>query len=212
MPKHTPSQPAPKPEPDDIEFSSPGVYSIHNPVAPHQTTDTPELEQDESLGTVGQPKRVLLRTPASINMHYSQLLSQARREVCIYSYELDPALYDNDETYAQCKNFLLAHERNRLRILIRDSTLIAQHGHRLIALSERLHSRCQIKRVNSEHDFSDNYWMAIDNQALLLRQCETDKQASVYYYDPVLALKKQQEFNAMWSVAQSDVNLRRMPL
>ncbi|MDM7857317.1 histone acetyltransferase HPA2 [Thiopseudomonas acetoxidans] len=210
MPKTIPPQAQTPEDLGDIEFNSPGVFSVHNPTAP--TYSAPVTDGDEAVATIGQAKRVLLTSMDAVRTHSIHLISQAKRELCIYSLEFEPWLYDNDETYQYCKEFLLAHERNRLRILLRDTSRIVQEGHRLLPLAERLHSRCQIRRVNSEHPFSDNYWLDVDQQALLLRQAETPKQASAYYYDPALAQKKHAEFEAMWSVARLDVNLRRMPL
>jgi len=210
MPDKTPPV---SPEPEelaDIEFSSPGVFSVHNPTA--HTYNAPVTDGDESVGTIGQAKRVLLTSVDSIRTHSIHLLSQAKRDICIYSLELESWLYDNDETYQYCKDFLLAHERNRLRILLCDTSRIIQSGHRLLPLAQRLHSRCEIRLVNNEHHFADNYWLTVDQQALLLRRADTEKQASAHYYDPVLAQRKQLEFEAMWSVARLDINLRRMPL
>jgi len=210
MPKTIPPRPETPEEHNTIEFSSPGVFSINNPTA--HTYNPPVTDEHETVATLGQTKRVLLTTIDAVRTHSNHLISQVKRELCIYSLEFESWLYDNDETYQYCKEFLLAHERNRLRILLRDTSRIVQEGHRLLPLAERLHGRCQIRRVNSEHPFSDNYWLDVDQQALLLRQAETPKQASAYYYDPALAQKKHAEFEAMWSVARLDVNLRRMPL
>lgn len=211
---HKPSAPDDKPVDDldlelpAIEFVAQGSFSIHNP----DTSSAPEswLAADHQLGGC----RELLRAEGvdAVRSHTLALLQQAQHRLCIYSHDLEPWLYNHSCIAKACSILLLAHPKKTLRILLRDTTRITREGHVLLALSQRLISRCSIRKVNTEYDYADDAWLIADNCGLLVRKAQQLSHAVVYYNDPARVQQNQRLFNAMWDVSYSDVNLRSMPL
>lgn len=191
-----------------IEFIAQGSFSIHNPDT--SSIPTPWIAADYQLGDC----RELLKANGvdAVRSHTLALLQQAKHSLCIYSPDLESWLYNHSCIANACSALLLAHPKKTLRILLRDTTRIAREGHILLALSQRLSSRCSIRKVNTEYDYADDAWLIADNCGLLVRKAQQLSHAVVHYNDPSRVLQSQRLFNAMWNVSQSDVNLRSMPL
>lgn len=190
---------------DVIEFVSPGTFSIHNPET--RRNDTPVARQAEQ-STVSHR----LHEATAFSHHSLQLIQQARRHICIYSTDLEPWLYGTAEMFQACKTFLLAHSQNHLQVLLQDSTRIARDGHPLLPLIERLSSRASIRTVHPEHEWFEGCWLSTDQPALLIRHTADSYAGHVFYCDRARHWQQQLKFEAMWSVALPDINLRRMPL
>ena len=209
-----PSAPDNKPEDDldlelpAIEFVAQGSFSIHNP--DNSGSTDPWLAANYQLGE----HRELVKADGvdAVRSHTLALLQQAQHSLCIYSPDLEPWLYNHSCIAAACSTLLLAHPKKNLRILLRDTTRIAREGHVLLALSQRLSSRCSIRKVNTEYDYADDAWLIADNCGLLVRKAQQLTQAVVHYNDPARVQQNQRLFNAMWDVSDSDINLRSMPL
>ncbi|QEY58754.1 histone acetyltransferase HPA2 [Pseudomonas sp. C27(2019)] len=191
-----------------IEFVAQGSFSIHNPDSDSSPAAWPAA--DYQLGDY----RELLRIDGidAVRSHTLALLQHAQHSLCIYSPDLEPWLYNHSSISAACSALLLAHPQKKLRILLRDTTRIAREGHVLLALSQRLSSRCSIRKVNTEYDYSDDAWLIADNCGLLVRKAQQLTRAVVYYNDPARVRQSQRVFDAMWDVSRSDVNLRSMRL
>ncbi|HHX35956.1 MAG TPA: histone acetyltransferase HPA2 [Gammaproteobacteria bacterium] len=211
---HKPSAPDNKPVDDQelelpaIEFVAQGSFSIHNP-----NTSRPSSSWEPADYLLGK-QRELIKAHArdELRSHTLALLQQAQHSLCIYSPDLEHWLYNHSCIQQACSTLLLAHPKNSLRILLHDTSKIVREGHALLSLSHRLSSRCQIRKVNLEHEYSDDAWLIADDCGLLVRKAQQLSQGVVYYHDPARVQQSQRLFNAMWDVSHSDVNLRSMPL
>lgn len=193
----------------EIEFVAQGTFSIHNP----ETSSAP-ITWAAAEFKLGGEQRELIKAEDidAVRSHTLSLLQQAQGSLCIYSPDLEPWLYNHSCIQQACSAFLLAHPKNTLRILLRDTTRIARDGHALLALSHRLSSRCSIRKVNTEHDYAEDAWLIADDCGLLARKAQQLHKAVVYYHDPARVQQSLRAFNAMWAVSQTDVNLRSMPI
>lgn len=211
---HKPS--APDPRLDDqpacelpaIEFVAQGSFSIYNPDNSRPATAWQPAAQQPRQNT--QPLRI--SGIASLRSHTLALIQQAQHNLCIYSSDLEPWLYNHSCIQHACTQLLLSNPRNSLRILLHDSSRISREGHRLLALSQRLSSRCHIRTVNLDHAYAQDFWLSADDCGLLVRQAQQLQTGMVYYHDPARALQNLRLFNAMWDVSRADINLRSMPL
>ena len=193
----------------DIEFVAQGTFRIHNP-----DTSSAPITWAAAAFKLGGEQRALITADDmhAIRSHTLSLLQQAQGSLCIYSPDLEPWLYNHSCIQKACSAFLLAHPKNTLRILLRDTSRIARDGHALLALSHRLSSRCSIRKVNTEYDYAEDAWLIADDCGLLARKAQQLHKAVVYYHDPARVQQSQRAFNAMWDVSQTDVNLRSMPI
>ncbi|MDY0248750.1 MAG: histone acetyltransferase HPA2 [Pseudomonas sp.] len=211
---HKPSTPDSKAVDDQdielpaIEFVAQGRFSIHNP-----DTSNSSNPWDAAQYTLGEQRDLIkIEGIDALRSHTLALLQQARRNLCIYSPDLEACLYNHSCIQQACSSFLLAHPKNTLRILLLDTAGIARDGHALLALSQRLSSRCSIRKVNLEHDYAEEAWLIVDDCGLLVRKTQQLHKGVVYYNDPARTQQSQRFFNAMWNVSESDVNLRSMPI
>lgn len=191
-----------------IEFVAQGTFSIHNP----DTGSSPSAWSAAEYRLGEQRDLIRIEGIDALRSHSLALLQQAQSRLCIYSSDLEAWLYNHSCIQQACSAFLLAHPKNTLRILLRDTTRIARDGHTLLTLSHRLSSRCSIRKVNTAHDYAEDAWLIADDCGLLARKAEQLHKGVVYYHDPARVQQSQRVFNAMWDVSQSDVNLRSMPI
>lgn len=191
-----------------IEFVAQGTFTIHNP-----DTSSRSSHWEPATQLLGQDSELIQAEDMdAVRRHTLALLQQAQNSLCIYSPDLEPWLYNHACIQHACSALLIAHPKKSLRILLRDTSRITREGHVLLALSHRLSSRCTIRVVNTEYDYSEDAWLIADNCGLLQRKAQQLHKGVVYYQDPARVQQSQTLFNAMWDVSQSDVNLRSMPL
>ncbi|SDL86981.1 histone acetyltransferase HPA2 [Pseudomonas indica] len=188
-----------------IEFQSPGRFAVHNP-----QPDLPEAEAWESapflLGRHGSLER--FAQPHEARAHALALLSQAQRSINLYSDDLEPWLYHHSSIQDVCTRFLLVHPRNRLRILLRDTTRAVRDGHRLITLARRLSSNCQIRKLHPDYPTEESAYLLIDDRGLLLRPQLDQYAGYALYNDPGRVRLRQAQFNQAWDTSITDPDLR----
>lgn len=197
---------APLPE---IEFESPGRFDIHNPASEIVSSD----EVKAAPFRLGEPtplQRFSLANDAC--SHALALLQQARRSLCIYSDDLDPWLFNNRAVQDACSKFLLASPKNRLRILIRDPSRLIREGHRLLNLSRKLSSNCQIRKLNPDYPAEEMAFLLADSRGLLMRPDPGETAGYVIYEDKGRGRQCQGQFDQAWETSVSDPNLRSMLL
>lgn len=184
---------------EPLEFVSPGVFSIHNP----------SVRVPVATGPV---RTLQLQGPDELRHQALQLFRQPGRLIRLYSTDFEPWLYSHADTADACKNFLLAHENSRLQVLLRDSRRLVEEGHRLLPLIERISSRAEIRLVHPDYEIHPGCWLARDEAALLLCQLPGNYQGQLFLGQPARTRPYNEQFDAMWSVARPDINLRRMTL
>jgi hypothetical protein len=188
-----------------IEFRSPGRFTVHNPDSPLS-----EAEQWEPapfrLGEHSHLER--FSQPEEARAHALALVQQAQRSLCLYSTDLEPWLYHHSSIQEACTRFLLAHPKNRLRILVRDSARAVKDGHRLLTLSRRLSSNLQIRKLHPDYPNEEVTFLLADGSGLLLRP-EPDQYAGyVLYHDPGRVRLRQAQFDQAWDTSITDPDLR----
>ena len=196
------------PEPNElaaIEFESPGRFAVHNP-EPHtpdaaQWTPAPYLlGQHDRLERFSQPQEARAHTLA--------LIQQAQRNLCLYSDDLEPWLYNHSSLQQACTRFLLGSQRARLRILLRDPTRAIKEGHRLLDLSRRLSSNLQIRKLNPDYPSEELAFLIADDRGLLLRPELAQHAGYALYDDAARVRQRQAQFDQAWDTSINDPDLR----
>lgn len=187
-----------------IEFDSPGRFPMHNADI-HSPARLPG-EPADLHSAIRTLQRFTL--PEEARGHALALFRQASRSINIYTPDLEPWLYNNSHVQQACSHFLLAHPRNRLRILVCDTGRAVQEGHRLLALARRLTSKLHMRKVNPEYPREDGAFIVVDNRSLLVRP-KADQQAGyALYNDPGKARHQLSLFDQAWDHSISDPDLR----
>ncbi|VXD01052.1 conserved hypothetical protein [Pseudomonas sp. 8Z] len=197
--------PLDSPELPPLEFESPGRFAILNPEQP-----LPDSAQGEPapwvLGTHGLLERFNQLPQA--RAHALALIQQAQRSLCIYSDDLEPWLYHNASVQEACARLLLDSPRARLRILVRDISRAVKEGHRLLALSRRITSNLQIRKLNPDYSHDEQVFLLADNCGVLVRPEPAQYSGYALYNDPARARRLLAQFDQAWETSITDPDLR----
>ncbi|ARU88404.1 histone acetyltransferase HPA2 [Pseudomonas sp. M30-35] len=189
----------------DIEFESPGLFSVHNPepvAAINQSREPAPFVLGEHIPLEH------FNTPDQVRAHALALLQQARRSLCIYSQDLEPWLYHHSSVQQACTEFLLANPRNRLRVLVKDLNASIKDGNRLITLSRRLSSNLLIRKLNPDYPIEDSSYLLADDRGVLLRPEADQFSGYASYQDAGRVRLRQAHFNQAWETSITDPDLR----
>lgn len=189
----------------DIEFRSPGRFTVHNPAG--KSPDNPSIEPAAFiLGEHATLER--FSQPAEARAHALALLQQAQRSLCIYSHDLEPWLYHHSSVQDACSRFLLASPRNQLRILLRDPSRAVKEGHRLLSLSRRLSSNLKIRKLHPDYQNEALGFLLADDRGLLLLPELGQPNGYALYQDPGRNRQRRAQFDQAWDTSITDADLR----
>jgi hypothetical protein len=189
-----------------VEFRSLGRFAIHNPPAEAAEPDAALEPAPFLLGT--HPDALSCDGVASLRSHALALICQARRSLCLYTPDLEPWLYDQRAIAAACRQFLRAHPRNRLRILLGDSRRTVGDGHALLRLARRHTSSCEIRRPHPDYPAAELAYLLVDDCGLLLRNAPQLSRGQACYQAHLRVHQLQRQFDQCWSTSLSDPDLR----
>jgi len=188
-------------DPAVIDFTSPGRFPIANPAPPHRASRGPACMSAEAGIEPFESQLDACR-------HAVTLVTQARRSLCLCSPDLEPWLYNRSDLQRACLDFLLAHPRNRLRILIADPSRIVQQGHLLLTLARRLTSSMQIRTLHPDYPTATQAFLLADEHSLMIRPEPGGFAGYVLYQSPARARALLREFDNAWDHSLSDPDLR----
>ena len=141
-----------------------------------------------------------------------QMLSTARRTLCLYSQQLDSHLFDDADVVDALSKFVRAAAPNQLQVLIHSSQLAVARGHRLVELARRLESKIEIRLVPQDMHSEDRTFLAWDNAGYWLQPDHSKYLGDANDADPVRASRLAGEFERAWQRSASDPELRVLGL
>lgn len=140
------------------------------------------------------------------------LLAGARHEVCIYSRDLEPMLYEDAEIVEVIRKLALSGRRAHVRILVQDTTRVARDGHRLVDLAQRLSSSVHIRRVSHEDASYPSAYVLTDGGGYLFRTFGDRFEAVGDVCYPPRRDELKRLFDEVWERGESPPELRRLGL
>ncbi|MEJ2691996.1 MAG: GNAT family N-acetyltransferase [Candidatus Thiodiazotropha sp.] len=145
-------------------------------------------------------------------IHAAAMLRQAKRDLAIFSRELDPPVFDQPLFIEAFKALALRSHFSRIRILLQDNTLVLQQGHRLLELIQRLPSVIEIRRPSEDFiDQSENF-LLIDDCGYLHRKSTENHSGIACYHNRHRVNRLQALFNDAWESGVPDRELARLHL
>lgn len=204
MNRNDPDRPAISAELADIDFHSPGRFEITNPPA----SPTGSEQWSSAPFVLGSSPAQAFNSAVEARQHALALIEQARRSLNIYTPDLEPWLYNHSCIQQACSHFLLAHPRNRLRILVGDSSRAVKQGHRLVTLARRLTSNLAIRKFHPDYPMQTCAFLIADNCGVLVRPEPNQFSGHALYRDPGRARQRQRLFDNAWDHSLSDPDLR----
>jgi hypothetical protein len=140
------------------------------------------------------------------------LAQQARRELVIFTQELDAPLYDNADFERAVFDLARLHPSTQIRILVQDATRALISGHCLLRLAQSLSSSVFIRTPSQ--DFREEYsaFIVADTTGYSHRVIgeHFNYNAMASFMDPSQARQLVHHFNKIWEHAEEDPRLRRL--
>ena len=140
------------------------------------------------------------------------LATQARRQLDLFTPDLEPALYDQTDFIEALTRLVVDNPRARVRILAKDLERTVREGHRLVELGRRLSSYVEIRRVHEDYRDDNQSFLLTDDYGLLHRRFAARFEGSLSCKAPLEVRRLRALFNEIWDRSEPDANLRRVHL
>lgn len=138
------------------------------------------------------------------------LAKQSRRSVHLFSYDLDPMIYDNSEFVESIKNLAVGHSQSTVQIIIQDTRKIIDKGHRIVELARRLSSSISIRKTPPEMKTHAQAFLIADRTGLLYRSVGDRFEGYVQFNDRFECKHLLDFFETTWEHCGPDPELRRL--
>lgn len=163
--------------------------------------------------TLGEDDALLDITTAEENHELAlALIRQARHEVFIMSYDLDPQVLSHEDIAEALSAFVRQSRQAHARILVQKSDKVVNHGHRLVPLAHRLSSSISLNRPGFEHrDFFEAF-MVVDGIGYYQRLLADRFEGTGSFKAPIQGRDLRALFHTMWERSEPDPQLRRLQI
>lgn len=140
------------------------------------------------------------------------LAGEARQLVRILSDELAPVPFDDEDLARELSRLARQGPPCEVRILIKDSRLLRQRGHRLAELHRRLVSAVPLRRLDyCPEQYIANY-MLVDDTGLFFIPNEDGKTCFWNASDRAFVKFLTTQFDELWHRSDADPELHFMPM
>jgi hypothetical protein len=140
------------------------------------------------------------------------MVQQCKQQVEIFSKDLEPLIYDNETLIETLEEFALNNHYAKIRILVKEPRVVAQRGHGLLRLGQRLSSFFEFRRQSDMHlDISETFLLA-DSVGFVHRPYSDSLKAHANFCDPRGAKELSNIFRRVWEAGETDGNLRSLLL
>lgn len=160
---------------------------------------------------LGESKeKLLIETMEENRQAALALATQATRSLHIFSHDLDPIVYDNNEFVDAVKNLAIQHRNAQIQIIIQDSRKLIDHGHRIIELARRLSSSIYIRKTPAEMTKHAQAFLVADQTGILHRTIGERYEGYVIFNDRFEAKNILDFFKVTWEHCIPDPEMRRL--
>ncbi len=173
-----------------------------------EADETQEQTVDLDLPQLGESNDLFhLHNEDEHLIHAAGMLRQARRDLALFSYNLDPLVFDQPAFLEAFKALALRSRFSRLRILLQDNALVLRRGHRLVELVQRLPSMIEIRRPGEDFlDYPENF-LLIDDCGYLHRKTAESYIGIACYHNRHRVNRLQALFDNAWESGTPDREL-----
>lgn len=159
------------------------------------------IENDETFNSLDQ-----------LRSYVSLLASGASRTIQIYTPDLEPVIYDNQEFVDQLLSMARGNRHAKIQILVLDTSQALHYGHALLRLAHSLTSIIEIRIPSSEYQQDNLAFMLVDGKGFIYRP-DTTTFNGIYNPDCRVRSQKLSEiFTTSWEHAEQDPQTRRLSI
>lgn len=160
-----------------------------------------------------EPKLIAVENREQALAAVLELLSHARRDVCIYTRDLDPILFDQEPVLDALKHIGISGRGASVRIVIQQPSIPVRDGHRLIHLARRLPSVFQFRTPDTEHDLHyPSAFLVNDRRGYYFRTLGSRYEGEAHTYSPGRQAQLLEYFNQVWERSTPSEDLRQLSL
>lgn len=158
----------------------------------------------------GQENYRILKTLADNRDAAVAVAAVAKRELVLFSRDLEPLLYDRQEFMSVVQALATRSRMSRIRIACIDPGASVRAGHRIIALAQRFSSYIEVRRASKDHENLVDSYLVADDVALLYRPLCTRYEGFADLRAPMQAREKLRGFEDIWQQGEPDPEFRRL--
>jgi hypothetical protein len=165
---------------------------------------------DLRLGETSREFEVVILAEARAVAH--ALAAQAKRTLLLHTEDLEPAIYDEAAFLDAVSRLARAHSQSHIWILIQDTRMVVQHGHRLIEIARRLSSSIQLRRPAPQYRNYHESLLLADGCGYLHRPIAARYEGTANFHDPGKVADWEKYFMEVWERSEPDAEIRRLYL
>jgi predicted GNAT family N-acyltransferase len=140
-----------------------------------------------------------------------KLIAATRRELCIYTRDLDAALFDQETVLDALKQLSISGRGVSIRIIVQEPRVPAQRGHRLIALSQRMPSVFALRTPTQDEDLKyPSAFVVNDMRGFYFRTLGSRFEGEAVNYAPGQHAQYLDFFNRVWERSEPSEELRQL--
>lgn len=178
-------------------------------LTPLESSYRPGMQLDETP----EPRLITVENREQALAAVLEILALARREVCLYSRDLDPALYDQEAVLEQFKRLGTAGRGASVRVLVQAPAAAIEAGHRLIHVAHRLPSVFQFRTPETEEDQQyPSAFLITDRRSYYFRVLGSRYEGEAHTYRPGRHAQLREYFNQVWERSVAPPQLRELHL
>lgn len=165
------------------------------------------------LEATPQPRLIAVESREQAVACVLELLALAKREVAIYSRDLDPALFDQEAVLEALKRVGTAGRGALVRVIVQNPAAAIADNHRLISLAHRLPSVFQFRTPDTEEDLQyPSAFLVTDRRGYYFRVLGSRFEGEAHTYAPGRQAQLREFFNQVWERSLPPPQLRELHL
>src|SRR5688572_14618386 len=158
----------------------------------------------------GSSSRSVLTTIDEVRDACVAVAATARRNLTIYTPDLEPQLYDTHAFLEVVKRLVLGRSYARVRVLIAEPMRTIREGNRFLAMGRRLTSYIDLRNVHADYRNCAAAYLIADDRALVYRLQATRWDGMAEMNDTAIARKYLADFDEVWRASEPEPEVRMM--
>ncbi len=172
------------------------------------------MDDDSSEPILGEAHGVLHADGlGALRKHSCQMAAQCRRRLMIYSFRLNPEVYNRPCFVEATRQLIIRHANTRIQILVAETSELGKEGNRLVQFAQDLASSVEIRRRAEEFRGNQRSFMLADSCGYILRNMWSDLgNIRLDYNAPPVVRGLVNDFLLEWEKSEVDPSLRRLSI